>query len=397
MTLLIDRRQELQGKPGLHAFIVGVSAYAFLPGAGEAGTHYSMGLHRLSSTASSAFKVFCWLKQHQDTLFVPLATLRLLLSPTSEEIASQPELDCLADAATLDNFLREAKYWRDDAANDPQNVTFFYFAGHGAQQTKDDAVILFEDFGDGIGGPLHRAVDVGNIHKGMAASKAFPNIAQTQFYFIDACREFLTSFRNHEPNQASQVFEVQLPNEEDQRNAPIFFASVPGSKAYALSGQQTLFSQALLNCLNNDAGDFKEIDGQDRWFVSVHSLSEALSKLLIGDDLPSTPDQEIVVGGLVRDTIITYLDQAPLVKVSLEVDPPSAVGLTRLEILNDEGAPGPSLPFPLQPHPYDCVWPAGFYTIRAVITPPDPRYADVPGHARAVMPPRYPKKLRVIR
>lgn len=394
MTLLVNELPNLQGRPGVHALIVGVSAYRFLPTGNQAGTPESLGLRQLSSTALSAYRVFRWLESRQQNLPLPLATCRVLLSPSAEETVSEPALAGLAQAATLENFLREARDWRQDAAGNEENMTFFYFAGHGAQRTREDGVILLEDFGDGLGGPLKNAVDVGNIFKGMAKSNAFPSMAQTQLYFVDACRDFLTSFRNYEPDDATQVFRVQLTG-EDRRRAPIFFAAAPGTRAYARIGEQTLFSQALLECLSNDAADFKELNGQERWCVSVHSLSEALTQRIADLNELEGADQEIVVGGLGQEAVISYLDGAPSVRVVLEVEPPEAMQVTRLEVLDDQGGPGPQLPFPLEPHPYSCTWPAGFYTIHATISPPDARYVDRPGRARPVMPPRYPKKVRV--
>ncbi len=396
MTLVIDRRAELDNQPGTHALIVGVSAYANLPKGDEPGTPESMGLRQLSSTALSAYKIYRWLEAHQENLPRPLATCRLLLSPTPAEVVAEPAMDGLADRATLENFLRAAKDWRDDANRHVDGITFFYFAGHGAQRTKDDAVILLEDFGDGLGGPLKNAVDVGNIHKGMAQSAAFPNLAQTQLYFVDACRDFLSAFRNHEPDDATQVFRVQLTG-EDRRVAPIFFAAVPGAKAYALIGEQTLFCKALISCLDNDAGDFREVNGEDKWCVSVHSLSEALSKLMAEINATQGANQEVTVGGLVQEAIIHYLDRPPSVKVILEVEPKDAVEVTQVQVLDDQGMPLPDVPFPLQPYPYQCTWPAGFYTINAIINPPNhPLYVNRPGRARPVMPPIYPKKVNVI-
>jgi hypothetical protein len=237
-------------------------------------------------------------------------------------------------------------------------------------------------------------VDINNIFKGMGSSQQFPNIAQTQLYFVDSCRDFLPAFRNFEPDDASQVFPVQLTG-EDHRSAPIFFAAVPGTKAYALAGQQTLFSKALLRCLENDAGDFKEIDGEDKWCVSVHTLSEALDQVMASINQEEQANQDLVVSGLVKETIISYLKQTPTVKVIFELDPPDAVPTARWDVIDDSGQASPAVPFPLNPHPYHCTLPAGVYRINVSITPPDPRFVDRPGQMRMVLPPRYPKKVRV--
>jgi hypothetical protein len=395
MTLVLDKRSALAGKPGLHALIIGVSAYANLPKSeDDPATPDSMALRQLSCAALSAYRVYCWLEEHQANFPVPVATCRLLLSPSAEELAAEPGLGLSTQGATLDNVLRAAKDWRLDAATRPENMTVFFFSGHGAQRTQDDAVLLLEDFGDGLGGPLKNAVDVGNIFKGMATSSAFPEIAQTQLYFIDACRDFLKAFKNHEPDDTTAVFRVQLST-GDTRCAPIFFAAVPGTKAYSIIGEQSLFSKALVDCLTNDAGDFHEVEGEDKWWVSVHTLGEALTMRLGDLNDRFNADQQVVTGGLVKDAIIHYLDQPPSVRVVLEVDPQDALGLTRLEVLDDAGDPLPALPVPLNPHPYETTWPAGFYTINAQINPPDPRFIDRPGRVRPVLPPRFQRRVKV--
>ena len=76
MSLLIDNRAALGANPGVHAFIIGVSRYPFLTG-GTTPVPDPWGLDQLTSSASSAHKVFEWLKGARLT--VPLATCRVLL------------------------------------------------------------------------------------------------------------------------------------------------------------------------------------------------------------------------------------------------------------------------------------------------------------------------------
>lgn len=392
MDLIFDRRAEIGDAPGLHAFIVGVSAYRNLPKGTEPGAPKHMGLRQLSCTAISAYKVYCWLLEHQSSFPVQLATVRMLLSPSPEEIARQPELDSLVNGATRENFVAAAQEWQTDAAGRPENMTLFYFAGHGAQRTKDDAVLILEDFGEG--GPLEKAVELRNIFQGMAKSDFFPNIAQTQLYFVDACRDFLRPFRRIESPNIADVFMVDLGT-EDYRRAPIFFAAVPGTKAYARIGEQTLFSQALMDCLNNDGGEYQELEGEEKWCVSVHSLSKALADRNMEINAVFGVEQEIVPGGLAQEAIIYFLPEPPKVKVVLIVDPPEALPVTRVEVLDDAGAPLPPLPFPLDSNPYLSTLPAGFYTVSAVINPPTLPFVDFRGRSRPVKPPKFQRTMKV--
>ncbi len=389
MTPGFDNRANLQGQPDLHVLIAGVSTYQNLPKQNDPLTPESFGMRQLSSTALTKYKIYRWLLDHQQNFPVPLATCRLLLSPSPDEVAVEPGLKGLAEPCTLNNFLVAANDWRTDASSHQENVTFFYFAGHGVQRTKDDSVLLLEDFDGRIGGLLRNAVDTNNIFKGMAKSNTYPNMAQTQLYFIDACRDFLSAFKNFEPESTTPVFRVQLSG-EDKRTAPIFYAAAPGTKVIGIKGGQTLFSRALLDCLNGDAGELKEVNGQERWHISVHSLNAALETKI--DDWNKTlgAQQDFILGGLVANTPTHFLDLTPLVEIVLEVVPLDALNCTRIKVLDDQGVPIPEpVPFPVLPnlHPYRCKWIAGFYTISAEIDPPDQRYINFPGRARPVMPP----------
>src|SRR4051794_1449431 len=97
MTLLFDQRDQLQGRPGLHALIAGASFYRHLPGGGGAPAEKTYGLKQLSSTALTAYRVYQWILQRKDQLPVPLATVRLLLSPSQAELDAEPGMKGLVD------------------------------------------------------------------------------------------------------------------------------------------------------------------------------------------------------------------------------------------------------------------------------------------------------------
>jgi hypothetical protein len=134
----------------------------------------------------------------------------------------------------------DAGAWRDDASANRENVTLFYFAGHGVHRNVGDSVMLLPGFGDGVGGALTDAIDTANIAADIAPTATRPSIAQTQFYFVDACRLLPEKFTRFERMSTTAVFDVEL-NARDDRRAPIFYAAIPGSLANGLRGEQTLF------------------------------------------------------------------------------------------------------------------------------------------------------------
>ena len=374
MTLIIDERAHLQGQPGFHAFIAGVSSYPHLPGGIGTPAPDSFGMQQLSSAALTAYKMYCWLVERQRKLPVPLATCRLLLSPSPEEVQVEPQLAVLADHCTLDAFQAAAGDWRTDASSHQENVTFFYFAGHGVQRSKGDQVLLLEDFGDGRGGTLDKAVNTKNIYNGMVKSPSRPTMAQIQLYFIDACRILPSKFKDYERMETSAVWDIELSGRDDRR-APIFYAAVPGSVAYALRGDQSIFSKALFACLNGGAAESEEQDGQQRWQVSYHSLSETLGDYIAELNQTKGADQEFTVDGFGADAIIHYLDGPPLVESMLEVVPVDALAFVEIEVWNNaRNELVWSLPAPLNPYPYLGMLPAGEYRISVLINPPHPMY-----------------------
>jgi hypothetical protein len=397
MTLVLDKRAQLGQEPGLHVLIAGVSAYAHLPGGPGPPVPNDFGMQQLTSAALSAFRVYEWIAARQDKFPVPLATLRLLLAPSQAELDAEPGLAASAASCTLADMRAAAADWRSDAAPHEDGMTIFYFAGHGVQRSKGDSVLLLQDFGDGQGGTLDKAINTKNLYNGMAPSPSRPNIARTQLYFVDACRLQPERFRDYEQMETAAVWDVELAGLDDRR-APTYFAAVPGSVAYARRGKQTLFSEVLLQCLGGGAAELRDEAGGERWSVTHISLAERLAQQLPELAADAGAVQWIRTDGVGADAVIHYLDAPPTVRVELEIDPPGALEFAKIAILDDAGAPATQapLPKPLDPYPYSTELPAGIYTIRAEIEPANAAYVALLGRARPLLPPRVKRVLRVV-
>jgi hypothetical protein len=396
MALVFDNRHNLEGEAGLHALIAGVSRYRHLPGGGAPPAKEDWRLPQLTATALTGYKIYRWLVDRRDRLPKKLATVRLLLSPSGAEAQKIAEgmgeiRQALADSGaklqdnaspcTLDNFTAEAVGWRDDAAaGGEEGVTFFYFAGHGIQRKNNDPVLLPEDFANPTLPILRNTITFNSLFDGMVPPPAGePRIARTQLYFVDACRVIPPELVKYQLPNIADVLDARLGGVDD-RSAPIFYGTVSNTKAYAKSGQQTLFSEALLECLEGFAGTAtNEVDeeGYARYCVTVNSLSEALNQKVAAVRALGV-DQEFYPTQRGRDAIIVSLPKPPDVECILEVEPGTAARLIGIELADAHGASVPGWKLsPVVPHPHRGVLRAGLYALEAtVISPPLPPYED---------------------
>jgi hypothetical protein len=370
VSLVIDNRPALAGQPGVHALIIGVSAYPHLAG-GTAPVADPWGMSQLTSTATTAQKIVDWLAS--ALLPVPLATCRLLLSPSPAEAA----LAGTAAAATVDNLLVEADLWRQDASTNRDNVTLFYFAGHGIQRTKEDAVLCLQEFRKTPGPALRETVDLATIRAGMSPAPGRDDIARTQFYFVDACREQTVEQSKFEPLETSAVFDKDLAGEDD-RASPIFYSSISNHPAMSVPGGQTLFSTALIDCLRGAGGDSlgEDAAGNSRWGVSVAGLNRALAMRIADLNRQHGADQTYTTGGQFADATICLLPGAPMVDVALLIDPVAACAVGQLTVVADGNVVTLNRPAPLAPHPLREQLPAGLYNVVLSFTPPSPPFVD---------------------
>ena len=372
--LVFDRRTELGDAPMLHALVIGVSEYPNLPNGASDIVQFddkkTLGLRSLSCAAYSACKIVQWLLDNRDSTVAPLGTVRLLLSPNEEErirIASLPAFLTEITAwspATLEALEICAPEWRSDANHCVENATWFYFCGHGFQTKTQKQALILNDFGQRQGSRLKHTVSIENIFTGMAPTPTFTSMAETQFYFVDSCRDTasgLDRFTGSYAQEPSAIWDVE-PEQRDRRNAPVFYGTLGGVQAYSLVGQESVFCRALLKCLPEFASE--RIDAPNHaWAVTTGALQRALSQYF--DTLSATEGggQETSVSGKIGRTnaILLYHAQPPNVLLNLRMVT-APVDETQLSLFDERRNrvlhKGP----PLVPHPYSFDTVAGFYT-----------------------------------
>ena len=226
-----------------------MSRYEFLP-ADEAPAPTDRGDLRPPpgrTPATSGWRFAKWLADEYRNAAAPVASVRLLLSPSEFEQTAVPDLAALPAEvmpATRDNVAEAVDEWHAACATNPENVAIFYAGGHGIQMSKDDGgIVLLQDFARRPAAPLDHSLDVGAVRKGMAGA----TMAQQQFYFVDACRvrpEAAIAFQT-----LGTGVGLQNPFEGAPRCSAVYFSASPRRRRWGSSGDGTLFVQALLDCL----------------------------------------------------------------------------------------------------------------------------------------------------
>jgi hypothetical protein len=384
MTLVFDRTADLAGQALTHVFLIGVSEYTHLPGIDEPPEDASFGLQRLASPAVSAWEFCRWLAAHADTLYRPLGSIRLLMSPAPEEAAkltpilaprgvqitnAQGALVTAPDGTNINaasveqadwaHFVTEAWAWRRAAALHRDSVTMFYYSGHGLERT-GDTLITLADFTDPAGGGrLQRSCEVkSNFVLGMAPTDdEFANIARSQFYFIDACREPVLDPVVTTANTGS-VWETLAG--KDDRATPIFLAAYAGQRAMAMRGQVTDFCTGLLKALDTGSDSHDLQDAQLRWPVDSVSLSTALGNYF---DRLGTGQYTPTTGTVFRRPKLCWLTEPPVVDFRILVRPDAAIASTKILLTNQDTGLEKSIAASMADHPYPINVPAGIYKL----------------------------------
>jgi hypothetical protein len=354
VTLVFDRRAELAGRPGTHALLCGVNAYPHLNGGSAPPTPYSFGMTQLEAPVRTARALHDWLVDRADQLAAPLATTRLLVAPGPESEADVAR-DVAVAVPTLENILRAAREWRDDAAAHRDGLTIFYFSGHGFVLSRADQLVLLADYGNGVGSILHNAINVGSIVQGMAPTEWTPQMARTQLYFVDSGQRFEALPPEFGVSTATQVFDVPLDAGTDR--VAITFSPAPGEVAYGVRGGLSIFGDALLECLDGAAAELTS----DGWGITTLGLVRALPELVKDRTAKHGIHQDVTAGGLIGPALVARLKEPP--KARLEIAVPEEAGAAAVVTVRDasflpvlEAAPdaGGSLQLEL---------PAGLYVI----------------------------------
>lgn len=317
MTSLIPEKLE---QPGTHALVIGVSAYEFLPGGNCVSPQgQELGIGQLSAAARSASEFAAWLLEDYRRKDLPLSSLRVALSPApTEEI--NPSIKALLTSnsqATRSNVECLFEDFMDAAKIHKENVVIVYVAGHGVQFSKSGAVLLLNDFAD----PGHRhatfkgSVDMRAMHEAMNHK----DTAQTQFWFIDACRGTPSVAIHYE--KLVGTLEGDIRRDTSAQASPIFLSASPGQSAFARPNNLTLFCEALLSGLKRGNAARSEGERGSPWCVSVNTLLEYLPEAVKALAYEAEEEQFIEITGTVKNAVFHECSAPPDVDLTISIRP----------------------------------------------------------------------------
>ncbi len=305
--------------------MLGVSAYKHFDGGSEPTARgRTFDMSQLSAAARSASEVAAWMLLTYHNPHAPLASLRVLLSPSAGE-ELHPGIDAVLPddaeeyAATLANVEKDLQDFRKACARNKENVAVVYAAGHGVQLSKNGAILLLHDCGaDAHVTELKGSIDLAGVHAGFN----HPETAQTQFWFVDTCRQEPAMAERYETMQAGLTLDTR-PGVA--RTSPVFLASSTQTAAFARIKGTTLFSEALLAGL---AGSFAAPpdDKTDARHVSVTQFTTRLADSVQALASVENLEQKVDIGGKPMQAVFHIFETPPEAMVDVTVQPSGIEG-----------------------------------------------------------------------
>jgi hypothetical protein len=369
-SLFEDR--DLDGGPGLHALVIGISRYPHLPPQGGPPRGEQFGLCSVDGPALTAWRVAEKLRTlPAGAAWVrPLKSLRLLLLPSNADCAAEPALaqwnGQVPDVITA---RQVAAAWQADCEASDNEVALFYFAGHGLRLDVDCLVLAgFGENASAANPSLVGCCSVESLMQGMFARRGW-EMAREQFWFVDACRTPIDYERIGEVIPPERLLSRRFGDGQNLRQFGLQATAVGGA-ALTWPGQTgTAFGNSFLNALDGAvdrplATPAGAVATSRPWPVNVLTLQSAIHVQLGANPVTASQKTDLLGAGGTGPLLLH--SQPPEITVRFAVGPPpyrpTMLGKLRLQRLG--GPPDCHRSFSqLVPHPYEDKLPAGNYEV----------------------------------
>jgi hypothetical protein len=382
MSLVFDRIGDC---PQTHVLIIGIGGYPWL----KDGLKWSPGqnvffasMGQLSSAPVSAaafYKTVIDLHEggesKQDQWIRPLGSIELLISDVPGTHPILPSLEY--DGATWENIYEAYRQWKKRCDSHPDNVAIFYFCGHGLE--KANQYLLAEDFGKLEGNPWRHAINIDQTRRAFHGCKA-----ETQVFFIDACRLVALDFLDRDIDIAALDHAEHLG--QDCKYNLTQKAAAHNESAFGRVNTASIYTSALIKVLRGQAASVAD----EEWVIETRDISGRIHELMDMVEPGQGYDQRCTHTSNMTTTLIRF-NEPPDVIISLTCDPEEALAVAELSCLNADSKALQSRP-PL-PTPWDVNVKAGIYLVSARFL--EDRYRPASKHVTA-NPPIIKKALRCL-
>ncbi|MEZ5360237.1 MAG: caspase family protein [Candidatus Zixiibacteriota bacterium] len=262
------------GQPVTHAIVIGIGKYDHLVGGAGNETRLSGGLGQLSSPPISAGKFADWLLDEFNNPQKPLATVSMLISDVAGPVTYQhAKLAAPVEVseATIDNVKSAVRQWITYGNDSEENMTIFFFCGHGVARGLVGLTLLLSDYGKDDLQPMEGALDFAAMFQGMAQCKA-----SQQVYFVDACRKVC--------DIAARTTDTGNPIIQDDKNrryaspwnTAVYHSALKGEAAYGRKDLPSFFTEELIKALNGLASNKR--NAEQKWRICTAELLTPINK-----------------------------------------------------------------------------------------------------------------------
>ncbi|WP_405959873.1 caspase family protein [Streptomyces sp. NBC_00024] len=305
--------------PAVHALVIGVGGYPFLPGGSRYRPHDGPQweeMTQLTSPPRSALAFAHWLvRGGRGRWTVPMGSVDLLLScPPDDNLASS--LEAKPPEPTIDNIREAFHEWTMRCAQHSGNIALLYFCGHGLQG--DGQYLLASDFNRYSRAPFAQAFDFDETR--LALQQSGP---RTQLYIVDACRNNclerpyggvagLAERDLFQTNRCEHELTVRLPA----------FDRASGDR-YEVSH----LTRALIRSLEGQAATPDEL--HDGWEVRTDGIRRSIGRLLAEETGEGGSLRAVEATGF-GNAALYRLDGPPPAKLTVRCLPAEAAGRTKL-------------------------------------------------------------------
>lgn len=268
MTLLFpDGAADIVDQPRLHAIVIGVANYPHLNGGAGPPAADPLNLGQVTTPRYTALEIVRWLMEDYRNAGKPLGSVELVLSP-SEPVKNSAGTPVDVETATFENIDKAFTRWVARCSANKDNIAFFYFCGHGL--AKDEQFILPEDFkSPAILDTWRNCINFDATRVGMRSCKA-----QTQVFFVDACRETPFGMLTDVDVEGRKLISSSVG--DSVKCSATYYATTEGKQAFGPEKEVTYFGRAVVHCFKGLAAS----NSGGKWAVDTYSLAKSLGEVM---------------------------------------------------------------------------------------------------------------------